>query len=206
MRGRRSRGVARDCEDRGGYDWRRRVIGLPMRARLHRSQDFVEKSRWQMRRLPYAWIVDDALSMFYRLVPLSHHEAPQQPTYVGERAWVQRLKERSAPKGARMFREAFVAVQRHPFITRAAVAGFLRDDGTAVCKRMDWKSDELSLYKVAGCVHRGQRLLGDLLGGPQRRLEDGAKARRGGSPEHRVGFGLHCSDLGENWCHRDFWI
>jgi len=47
-----------------------------------------------------------------------------------------------------MFREAFVAVQRHPFITRAAVAGFLRDDGTAVCKRMDWKSDELSLYKV----------------------------------------------------------
>jgi len=28
------------------------------------------------------------------------------------------------------------------------VAGFLRDDGTAVCKRMEWKTDELALYKV----------------------------------------------------------
>jgi len=31
---------------------------------------------------------------------------------------------------------------------RSAVAGFLRDDGTAVCKRLDWKANELSLYKV----------------------------------------------------------
>eukprot|EP00434_Breviolum_minutum_P002714 symbB.v1.2.002390.t1/scaffold125.1/size314497/6 len=47
-----------------------------------------------------------------------------------------------------MFMEALLAVQQHHFIGRAAVAGFLRDDGTAVCKRNDWKLDELALYKV----------------------------------------------------------
>ena len=33
-------------------------------------------------------------------------------------------------------------------VWRVAVAGFLRDDGTAVCKRNDWKLDELALYKA----------------------------------------------------------
>mmetsp|Transcript_34045 Transcript_34045/g.72401 ORF Transcript_34045/g.72401 Transcript_34045/m.72401 type:complete len:344 (+) Transcript_34045:3-1034(+) len=39
-------------------------------------------------------------------------------------------------------------MQRHAFLPRAAVAGFLRDDGTAVCKKLSWKADELSLYKI----------------------------------------------------------
>jgi hypothetical protein len=47
-----------------------------------------------------------------------------------------------------MFWEAFMSVQRHPSITRIAVAGFLRDDGTAVCKRLEWTADVLSLYKI----------------------------------------------------------
>merc|ERR1712113_298940 len=41
-----------------------------------------------------------------------------------------------------------LTVQRHPMLPRSAVVGFLRDDGTAVCKRLDWKSNELALYKV----------------------------------------------------------
>eukprot|EP00913_Durusdinium_trenchii_P025059 g23523.t1 len=45
-----------------------------------------------------------------------------------------RMKHRVA--NGLMFQEALLAVQRHHFIGRAAVAGFLRDDGTAVCKRL----------------------------------------------------------------------
>ena len=98
-------------------------------------------SKKKMCRVPKVWVVDDSLSMFYQLVAL---EIPWDPDHSG----IQRLKRREAPEGARMFHDAFMAVQRHKFSPRAAVAGFLRDDGTAVCKRIEWKADELSLYKV----------------------------------------------------------
>ena len=44
--------------------------------------------------------------------------------------------------------QALVAVQQHAWLTKAAVCGFLRDDGTAVCKRRDWKDNEMALYKI----------------------------------------------------------
>jgi len=102
-------------------------------------------NRWQARCLPYVWICDDGLSMFYSLQALG----PQAEfTFISDKAGAQRVKARRAPEGTPMFREAFMAVQRHTFLPRAAVAGFLRDDGTAVCKKSDWKSDELSLCKI----------------------------------------------------------
>eukprot|EP00928_Gymnodinium_smaydae_P033333 TRINITY_DN23908_c0_g2_i1.p1 TRINITY_DN23908_c0_g2~~TRINITY_DN23908_c0_g2_i1.p1 ORF type:complete len:1102 (+),score=146.28 TRINITY_DN23908_c0_g2_i1:147-3452(+) len=101
----------------------------------------VADNGWQLRRLPYVWIADDGLSMFYRLVSLKQSEPAQT-------GGVRRLKEREAPVGAHMFAEAFLEVQRHSFLAQTAVAGFLRDDGTAVCKRREWKADELSMYKI----------------------------------------------------------
>lgn len=98
-----------------------------------------------MRRLPWVWIVDDSLSMFYQLRPIVDITgAPPELNPSG----ATRLKQREAPDNTPMFLAALLAVQRHTFMLKAAVAGFLRDDGTAVCKRLDWKKDELSLYKV----------------------------------------------------------
>ena len=97
--------------------------------------------KWLLRRMPWVWVVDDNLSMFYNLITLDTHGDHTVSTS-------QRLKRREASEGARMFQDAFLAVQRHSFTRRAAVAGYLRDDGTAVCKKLEWKKDELSLYKV----------------------------------------------------------
>jgi len=92
-------------------------------------------------RLGRIWIVDDSLTMFYRLALMEKFRG------TGRLARPRRMKYRAA-SSERMFFEAMMAVQQHPFAARAAVAGFLRDDGTAVCKRNDWKKDELALYKV----------------------------------------------------------
>jgi hypothetical protein len=59
-----------------------------------------------------------------------------------------RFTKREVTDDKPMFWEAFMSVQRHPSLTRIAVAGFLRDDGTAVCKRLEWTADVLSLYKI----------------------------------------------------------
>ena len=98
-------------------------------------------SSWRIRQLPYAWICDDSLTMFYRLVNI--RSAGLQRT-----GKAMRLKYRHAGEASPMFRDAFLAVQKHNFTSQAAVSGFLRDDGTAVCKKLDWKTDEMSLYKV----------------------------------------------------------
>jgi hypothetical protein len=100
-------------------------------------------NQWRCRRLPFVWIVDDGISMFYRLrhfyvLPLG----AKRPNGAS------RIKEREAKEGARMFWDAFLEVQRHTSMPGMAVAGFLRDDGTAVCKKLDWKSNEPALYKV----------------------------------------------------------
>lgn len=100
-----------------------------------------ESRDWRLRRLPWIWVCDDSITMFYKLVPLPGRWLSRR------HGVVQRRKQREAGHGP-MFREAMLAVQRHPFLQRAAVTGFLRDDGTAVCKRLDWKSDEMALYKV----------------------------------------------------------
>mmetsp|Transcript_64737 Transcript_64737/g.134167 ORF Transcript_64737/g.134167 Transcript_64737/m.134167 type:complete len:630 (-) Transcript_64737:124-2013(-) len=94
-----------------------------------------------LRRLGRIWIVDDTLTTFYRLAWMDNFRQ------CGRLARPKRMKHRVASSEL-MFVEALLAVQRHPFVGRAAVAGFLRDDGTAVCKRAEWKLDELALYKV----------------------------------------------------------
>ncbi|CAJ1380597.1 unnamed protein product [Effrenium voratum] len=94
-----------------------------------------------LRRLYRIWIADDTLTMFYRLALMDKYVG------CGRLQRPKRMKHRVASKG-QMFLEALLAIQRHPFSTRAAVAGFLRDDGTAVCKRNDWKLDEMALYKI----------------------------------------------------------
>ena len=101
------------------------------------------------RRLPWVWIADDGLSMFYRLSRLAPGAPPGRGGLgMGSRSGAQRLKQRLAPAGKPMFWAALLAVQRHNLLPRVAVAGFLRDDGTAVCKKLEWKVDELSLYKI----------------------------------------------------------
>ena len=47
-----------------------------------------------------------------------------------------------------MFWSAMLSVQNHSAWSRIAVSGFLRDDGTAVCKKTDWTEDVLAVYKV----------------------------------------------------------
>lgn len=97
----------------------------------------------QLRRLGRIWIADDTLTMMYRL---DFMEIPLEDSQ-GRFARPRRLKKRVVGDGP-IFWEAMLAVQKHPFLPRAAVAGFLRDDGTAVCKRNEWKQDELALYKI----------------------------------------------------------
>ena len=105
--------------------------------------------KMQTRRLPWVWIADDGLSMFYRLSDLAPSAPPGRGGLgLGSRSGIQRLKQRLAPAGKPMFWSAFLAVQRHNLLPCVAVAGFLRDDGTAVCKKLEWKVDELSLYKI----------------------------------------------------------
>lgn len=97
----------------------------------------------QLRRLGRIWIADDTLTMMYRLDFMEISLEDSQGRFARPR----RLKNRVVGDGP-IFWEAMLAVQRHPFLPRAAVAGFLRDDGTAVCKRNEWKQDEMALYKI----------------------------------------------------------
>lgn len=104
------------------------------------TKSCVEGDSSKPRRLQRIWIIDDTLTMFYRLALMEKFVG------CGRLQRPKRMKYRVANN--LMFMEALLAVQQHHFIGRAAVAGFLRDDGTAVCKRNDWKLDELALYKV----------------------------------------------------------
>ena len=103
------------------------------------------RSKWYARRLPFIWIADDGLSMFYRLLAPGPED---NDPYISTRKGAQRLRKREAPQGVPIFHEALLAVQRHAFFPRAAISGFLRDDGTAVCKKLGWKADEMALYKI----------------------------------------------------------
>ena len=101
-------------------------------------------ARGNVCRLPFCWICDDNLTMFYRLVGLRELAASG---FLRPRG-AHRQKKREAAEGEPMFRKSMLAVQRHKLMPGVAVSGFLRDDGTAVCKRLDWKMDELSMYKI----------------------------------------------------------
>mmetsp|Transcript_24228 Transcript_24228/g.76499 ORF Transcript_24228/g.76499 Transcript_24228/m.76499 type:complete len:674 (-) Transcript_24228:195-2216(-) len=103
------------------------------------------------RLLPWCWICDDNLLNFFRLVGIPKKTAGGRPAVHKRREW---------DSGAPLFWEAMVTVQQHPSLLRVAVAGFLRDDGTATCKKRDWKTDELSLYKIVLLNNRELRRLG----------------------------------------------
>jgi len=109
-------------------------------------------SRWRPRRLPFAWLVDDSISMFYKMTALADGGKAMQREKLRSGLYVEgksrQIKQREAPEGAPMFHDAMVAMQRHSFMPRSAVSGFLREDGTAVCKKLEWKSDEMALYKI----------------------------------------------------------
>jgi len=106
-----------------------------------------------LRQLPWCWICDDNLLCFFRLVGIAKAATGRSsgPSVHKRREW-----ETDAP----LFWEAMVAVQQHPSLQSAAVAGFLRDDGTATCKKREWALDELSLYKVVLLNNRELRRLG----------------------------------------------
>mmetsp|Transcript_42005 Transcript_42005/g.97244 ORF Transcript_42005/g.97244 Transcript_42005/m.97244 type:complete len:720 (-) Transcript_42005:54-2213(-) len=103
-----------------------------------------------LRQLPWCWICDDNLLCFFRLVGISRARKG--------RAAVQ--KQREWDGKTPLFWEAMVAVQQRPSLLKVAIAGFLRDDGTATCKKRDWTSNELSLYKVVLLNNRELRRLG----------------------------------------------
>lgn len=100
---------------------------------------YQDGQQWVRTRFPFVWVCDDSLTSFYRLDPLSTRK---------ETFFDKAKKERQTLRVPVTFREAFLDVQKHPFLERAAISGFLRDDGTAVCKSSSYKSDELSIYKV----------------------------------------------------------
>ena len=95
------------------------------------------RKKWQVRRLPYCWLVDDGISSFYRLDLLSQ---PAVSSVGGPPRTTQRAET--------TFAEAFLALQRHPVVKRSGVSGFLRDDGTCTTKEKQWTRNSLSVYKV----------------------------------------------------------
>jgi len=105
------------------------------------------------RRFPWSWICDDNLLCFFRLVGEAKQSSKEARGTVVH-------KRREWGEGIPMFWEAMVAVQQHPNLVRFAIAGFLRDDGTATCKKKDWRLDVLSLYKVVLLNNRLLKRLG----------------------------------------------
>ena len=97
--------------------------------------------------------MDDNLTGFYKLRDISHEEAKKQTietcTDISKRnVAAKRSKERVS--GDAMFYRAMMEVQSHPLVTgnTSVLAGYLRDDGTCVCKRWEWSTQSLSLYKI----------------------------------------------------------
>eukprot|EP00929_Paragymnodinium_shiwhaense_P052342 TRINITY_DN26224_c0_g1_i3.p1 TRINITY_DN26224_c0_g1~~TRINITY_DN26224_c0_g1_i3.p1 ORF type:complete len:871 (-),score=132.13 TRINITY_DN26224_c0_g1_i3:275-2887(-) len=92
------------------------------------------------RRLSFCWVCDDNLQTFFRLAGTAKGVNGSKHAIVH--------KKRDWQDSKPMFKEAFLAVQQHRVLQHAAIAGFLRDDGTAGCKKRDWLTDTLSIYKV----------------------------------------------------------
>ena len=86
-------------------------------------------------RLPFVWMADDLLVAFYKW---------ERPFGESGRQVLRALSNCG-------FREAFLAVQRHPDIAKFAVAGFLRDRGInrKGQSKIEWLMDRtLSLQKI----------------------------------------------------------
>ena len=106
-------------------------------------------------QLPFVWLCDDNVFAFYRLTRFVNDQGPSSVVSSRPNKHAMRQKERFGSPTHPMFSEALLAVQGHPLLRRACAAGFLRDDGTAVCKKNEWCSNSLSIYKIT-CLNLGQ--------------------------------------------------
>ena len=117
------------------------------------NKDF---TKHEVHRLPFVWVVDDGLTCIYRLESLSGKEllAARHAQQAGNPLFGSTLsrpaigRQRRRVEGRRMFAEAFCEVQKRPRMVGTAIAGFLRDDGTASSKSLQWAKDRLSIFKV----------------------------------------------------------
>ena len=109
-----------------------------------------------LHHLPFCWLVDDSITSFYSLEKLSSKSLAEEQGRLQERGAIVASSPLSRPSGRRtercaqgaMFAKAFLTLQRQAASASYAVAGFLRDDGTAPMKCAQWALDNTSVFKV----------------------------------------------------------
>ena len=84
-------------ENRRGPGYARWVVQMVCTNACEWVQKTDRRGKWYARRLPFIWIADDGLSMFYRLLALGPEENNHLCT--STRKGAQRLKKRVAPPG-----------------------------------------------------------------------------------------------------------
>ena len=109
-----------------------------------------------LQQMRYCWLVDDSITSFYRLNPLSDQSLQEEDERLQSRGIVVPATSLSKPAGRKserrchgaMFAEAMLAVQQQASQGTCAICGFLRDDGTAPMKSAQWALDSTSVFKV----------------------------------------------------------
>ncbi|CAE7169412.1 SPY [Symbiodinium microadriaticum] len=109
-----------------------------------------------LQQMRYCWLVDDSITSFYRLNPLSDQSLQEEDERLQSRGIVVPATSLSKPAGRKserrchgaMFAEAMLAVQQQASRGTCAICGFLRDDGTAPMKSAQWALDSTSVFKV----------------------------------------------------------
>ena len=109
-----------------------------------------------VRQMQQCWLVDDSITSFYRLDPLSAKLLQAEEERLLDRGALVPSTPLSKPAGRRkerrcrgaMFAEAMLAVQQQASQGACAICGFLRDDGTAPMKSAQWALDSTSVFKV----------------------------------------------------------
>ena len=109
-----------------------------------------------LQQMQYCWLVDDSITSFYRLNPLSDRSLQEEDERLQSRGIVVPATSLSKPAGRKserrchgaMFAEAMLAVQQQASQGTCAICGFLRDDGTAPMKSAQWALDSTSVFKV----------------------------------------------------------
>ena len=109
-----------------------------------------------LRHMQQIWLVDDSITSFYRLDPLSAQSFQEDEERLLNRGALVPSVPLSKPAGRKterrghgaMFAEAMLAVQHQASQGACAICGFLRDDGTAPMKSAQWSLDSTSVFKV----------------------------------------------------------
>ena len=109
-----------------------------------------------VHQMRYCWLVDDSITSFYRLDPLSAQLLQEEEERLLNRGALVPATPLCKPTGRKterrsqgaMFAEAMLAVQRQASRGVCAICGFLRDDGTAPMKSAQWALDSTSVFKV----------------------------------------------------------